>query len=42
MEKGRKRPPAAFKLGGWVRGTFPECSFGDKQLNLASQSATAI
>jgi len=26
MEKGRKRPPAAFKLGGWVRGTFPERS----------------
>tara|TARA_A100001011_G_C14215293_1_gene801758 strand:- start:639 stop:848 length:210 start_codon:yes stop_codon:yes gene_type:complete len=37
MEKGRKRPPAAFKLGGWGRGTFPECSFGDKQPNLANQ-----
>ena len=38
----RKRPPAAFKRGGRVRGTFPECSFGDKQLNLASQSPTDI
>ena len=27
MKKGRKRPPDAFKLGGWGRGTFPECSF---------------
>ena len=41
-EKGRKRPPAAFKLGGWGRGTFPECSFGDKELNLANQSPPAI
>jgi len=42
MEKGRKRPPAAFKLWeGGGRGTFPECSFGDKELNLANQSASA-
>jgi hypothetical protein len=37
METWRRRPPDAFKLGGWGRGTFPECSFGDKQPNLANQ-----
>ena len=33
-----QRPPAAFKLGGrGSYGTFPECSFGYKQPNLANQ-----
>ena len=37
METWRRRPPAAFKLGGCSRGTFPECSFGYTQPNLANQ-----
>tara|TARA_Y100001933_G_C18886295_1_gene516308 strand:- start:428 stop:670 length:243 start_codon:yes stop_codon:yes gene_type:complete len=36
MEKGRMRPPAAFKLG-WTRGTFPECSFGDNDRGESSE-----
>ena len=41
MEKGRRRPPDAFKLGGWGRGTFPECSFGDNDRTESSEPITA-
>ena len=39
MEKGRKRPPAAFKLGGVGTRNFPGMFFWE--LNLANQSASA-